>query len=190
MVISKAPMLNDTEANVLQTSSQDPKHSHNIVQKNLVDFAVVDPRVGSLGRKTTEMGKISPLRCAQSGRLFVSAILSLISILISPVLSTDAMWNVITDATGTGLETSMANSVLLAGFYSLSTGSTYSFPVFSGQANTTSTSPDVESFHYFRWNTSSPLKLGVQSRSSIIRHSVDLQEFWNLERGRTLFLLL
>src|SRR3990167_5607786 len=40
-------------------------------------------------------------------RLFVSAILSLISILISPVLSTDAMWNVITDATGTGLETSL-----------------------------------------------------------------------------------
>src|SRR3990167_1925423 len=62
--------------------------------------------------QSKEKGRAPPSEMANGGRhspqhkprrLFVSAILSLISILISPVLSTDAMWNVITDATGTGL---------------------------------------------------------------------------------------
>src|SRR3990167_1242368 len=103
------------------------------------------------------IGNTTPIT-SDSGRLFVSAILSLISILISPVLSTDAMWNVITDATGTGLETSMANGASYPRFIILSTGSTYHFHRSSNQPTA---SPAIESFYLFRGNTPTPRKLGA-----------------------------
>src|SRR3990167_7558180 len=86
----------------------------------------------------SEMRRISEnnIRIVSSWRYFVSAILSLISILISPVLSTDAMWNVITDATGTGLETSMVNPAWLANFASLTAGPTYLFRGYTSQPDT------------------------------------------------------
>src|SRR3990167_1481030 len=77
------------------------------------------------GRSLTKSPRDEPY--VQLRRLFVSAILSLISILISTVLSTDAMWNVITDATGTGLETSMASYSRFSKFTSLTVGSSYLF---------------------------------------------------------------
>ena len=58
------------------------------------------------GRSLTKSPRDEPYM--QLRRLFVSAVLSLICILISPVLSTDALWNIISAATATGLETTMA----------------------------------------------------------------------------------
>src|SRR3990167_10148157 len=130
MVTYKARiMLHDPDPNRSQTRRRQVKdHMLNNAQQcstmlnnaqqcstmlNKVRTKVVVIDVGEFGERSlrwidSEMGRIgnTRLRTSVSGRLFVSAILSLISILISPVLSTDAMWNVITDATGTGLETS------------------------------------------------------------------------------------
>src|SRR3990167_8162112 len=102
MVTSKALLLHDTDAKSFTTSRQATDHMHNKVQPKVVVVDVGDPGERSFGWKPPEMGRIGQTKpvTPRSGRLFVSAILSLISILISPVLSTDAMWNVITDATG------------------------------------------------------------------------------------------
>src|SRR3990167_5750108 len=161
MVTLKAHLLHDTDPNTLSTNRQVTDHMHNKVQPKLAVFDVGDPGERSIGWEYSEMESISITkpRTPRSGRLFVSAILSLISILISPVLSTDAMWNVITDATGTGLETSMAAIANFPQFSSVSTGSTYLFSLFYSQP-TTLPSPVPESFHLFRGNTPTPRKLG------------------------------
>src|SRR3990167_5682785 len=96
------------------------------------------------GRSLTKSPRDEPY--VQLRRLFVSAILSLISILISPVLSTDAMWNVITDATGTGLETSIASGCLVPQFSSLSVGSANLFWLYDTQPTS---DPATESFYLF-----------------------------------------
>src|SRR3990167_1301208 len=102
MVTSKAHKLHDSDAESLATSRQVTGHMHNKAQPKVVVVDIGDPRKRRSGSKPPEMGRIGqtqPNR-SHSGRLFVSAILSLISILISPVLSTDAMWNVISAETG------------------------------------------------------------------------------------------
>src|SRR3990167_7868371 len=95
-------------------------------------------------------------------RFFVSAILSLISILISPVLSTDAMWNVISAETGTGtaaaLETSMANRCWYPQLASLKAGQTYVFSSTTGQPSTNVT---FEGTFLMRWTNQSPIRLGT-----------------------------
>src|SRR3990167_7953093 len=161
MVTLKAHLLHDSDANSHTTSRQLTDHMHNKVQPKVIVVDVAEFEERSTGLKPPEMGRIGQTRprTSGSGRLFVSAILSLISILISPVLSTDAMWNVITDATGTGLETSMAAIANFPQFSSVSTGSTYLFSLFYSQP-TTLPSPVPESFHLFRGNTPTPRKLG------------------------------
>src|SRR3990167_9281698 len=125
MMTSTTHSLHETCSDRSQTSRQESDHLHSKVQPNVIVVDVGDLGERSFVQEPSEMGIISikKLMTLGLGRLFVSAILSLISILISPVLSTDAMWNVITDATGTGLETSMANVARYPHFSSLSTGS-------------------------------------------------------------------
>src|SRR3990167_2942357 len=161
MVTLKAHKLHDTDADSLATNRQVTDHMHNKVQQKVVVFDVGDPGERSFGWKPPEMGKIGKTKpvTPRSGRLFVSAILSLISILISPVLSTDAMWNVITDATGTGLETSMAGDALFPQFSSVSTGSAYLFSLYTSQL-TSLPSPIHQCFYLFRGNTPTPRKRG------------------------------
>src|SRR3990167_6789194 len=161
MVTSKADILHDSDPNTLTTSRQLTDHIHNKVQPKVVVVDVAESREISTGRKPPEMEKIGQTkqRTSDSRRLFVSAILSLISILISPVLSTDAMWNVITDATGTGLETSMAGIAYFPQFSSVSAGWTYLFSLYLSQP-TSLPSPIPECFYLFRGNTPTPRKLG------------------------------
>src|SRR3990167_1044032 len=159
MVTLKAHLLHDSDANSHTTSRQLTDHMHNKVQPKVIVVDVAEFEERSTGLKPPEMGRIGQTRprTSGSGRLFVSAILSLISILISPVLSTDAMWNVITDATGTGLETSMASSALYPVYSTRTTGSAYLFRRFFSQPETNTL---FESFYFFRGNTPTPLKLG------------------------------
>src|SRR3990167_1070234 len=79
------------------------------------------------GRSLTKSPRDEPY--VQLRRLFVSAILSLISILISPVLSTDALWNVISANTANNADTTMAGYNLYPHFANLTVGRAYIFQV-------------------------------------------------------------
>src|SRR3990167_8365470 len=106
MVTLEDEKFHETATNGLTSSREVCDHVHNTQHVTAGELGARDPGERRFGSKASEMVRDSSM-CKRltppSGRLFVSAILSLISILISPVLSTDAMWNVITDATGTGL---------------------------------------------------------------------------------------
>src|SRR3990167_7645379 len=120
-----------------------------------------------------------------TARLFVSAVLSLISILISPVLSTDAMWNVISAETGTGtaaaLETSMANICWYPQVANLNVGQTYLLSLYSTQANTNSPSP---SFFLMNWKLQAPYKLATANAWGLkIIRSVVLTEAKTMYAG-------
>src|SRR5574343_1248633 len=75
------------------------------------------------GRSVTKSPRDEPYM--QLRRLFVSAVLSLISILISPVLSTDALWNVISARVDNNADTTMSGGAKYNRHQSLTIGSTY-----------------------------------------------------------------
>src|SRR3990167_3618904 len=104
------------------------------------------------GRSLTKSPRDEPY--VQLRRLFVSAILSLISILISPVLSTDALWNVISANTANNADTTMVDVTVFPEYASLTTGSAYIYMVWFQRQSL----PAADSFYLFSGKSKPILK--------------------------------
>jgi len=119
----------------------------------------------------------------QLRRLFVSAVLSLICILISPVLSTDALWNVISANTVSNPDTTIASYVINPSCHEMTDHKLYIYQLWLAQS---AALPNQESFVMFK-PTNLPNgnhKIGTAKGTSITDvHSVVLTEAKTMYAG-------
>src|SRR3990167_3535484 len=101
---SNPPALCQTAFQASPLGLLDTSHQKNSSCSQKSYSSTGNPRTEPLHQETEMRRVVARKPNLRNNYLFVSAILSLISILISPVLSTDAMWNVISAETGTGTD--------------------------------------------------------------------------------------